>query len=185
VGRSFPCEVSFPTATASQLHSITHVTIDIIQMVWFLRPGSRKEKPFLLAKDEYPITATVNVSPSTEPQTATLPLPDPMVHGRYTSDHIRVRHALQLFFHRRWKKKVEWTTEVEIFHRDLGWEARGLKGVVEAVRGQEGDYWPEGENQLMAKKEGGSSKGKSSEEDGSNGKDSGETLVVETEKLKL
>jgi hypothetical protein len=155
-------------------------------MVWFLRPGSRKEKPFLLAKDEYPITATVNVSPSTEPQTATLPLPDPMVHGRYTSDHIRVRHALQLFFHRRWKKKVEWTTEVEIFHRDLGWEARGMKGIIEAVRGQEGDYWPEGKDQLIAKKDTTNLTGKSSEENGSDGKSSGETLVVETEKkLKL
>lgn len=75
---------------------------------------------------------------------------------------------------------------MEIFHRDLGWETRGVKGVVEAVRGQEGDYWPEGENQLIAKKEGGISTGKSSEDNGSNGKSSGDTLVEETqEKLKL
>ena len=143
-----------------------------------------KEKPTLLAKDEYPITATVTVQPSTDPQTVSLPLPDPMVHGRFSSDHIRVRHLLQLVFHRRWKKKVEWTTDVEIFHRDLEWEMRGVKGVIEAVRGQEGDYWPEGENQLLPKKDEKPSEGKSSEERTLNGKSEGEgRFVQQTDKL--
>jgi hypothetical protein len=36
---------------------------------------------------------------------------------------------------------------VEIFHRDVGWEARGVQGALEIVRGQEGDYLPEETNQ--------------------------------------
>ena len=100
-----------------------------------------KEKPILLAKDIYPITASVTVKPSSQPQRASLPLPDPIVHGRFTSEHLRVRHILQVTFHRRlFGKKVEWEGEVEIFHRDLGWETRGEQGILEIVRGQEGDY---------------------------------------------
>jgi len=107
-----------------------------------------------------------------------------MVHGRFSSDHIRVRHLLQLVFHRRWKKKVEWTTDVEIFHRDLEWEMRGIKGVIEVVRGQEGDYWPEGENQLLPKKqeklpEGKPPEGKPSEERSLNGKSGRENPFVQ------
>jgi hypothetical protein len=50
---------------------------------------------------------------------------------------------LQVTFHRRmFSKKFEWQTDVEIFHRDLGWEARGVKGILEVVRGQEGADWP-------------------------------------------
>lgn len=185
IGRSFPCEVSFPTATQSQLNSITQVTIDVLQVVWFLRPTNVKEKPSLLAKDEYPVTATVTVQPSIEPQIASLPLLDPMVHGRFSSEHVRVRHLLQIVFHRRWKKKVEWTTDVEIFHRDIGWEARGVKGVIEAVRGQEGDYWQEGKNQLLPKDQR-LPKGKSSEEKSLNEKVSEDTsLAQQTEKLQL
>lgn len=71
----------------------------------------------------------------------TLPLPDTIIHGRFSSDRLRVRHLLKVVFHRRWfEKKVEWEMEVEIFHRDLGWEARGVQGVLEVVRGQEGDF---------------------------------------------
>lgn len=39
---------------------------------------------------------------------------------------------------------------MEIYHRDLGWEARGVKGVIEVVRGQEGDYWPEAKDQVAS-----------------------------------
>jgi len=72
-----------------------------------------------------------------------MPLPDPTIHGHYSSDRLRVRHQLQVIFHRKWLgKKFEWEGEVEIFHRDIGWEARGVEGVEEIVRGQEGDYPP-------------------------------------------
>jgi len=134
-----------PKASPTQIHSITHITIDILQIVWFLRPTQHPEKPILLAKDIYPITPQVTVEPSTEPQRFSLPLPDPIIHGRFSSDRLRVRHILQVIFHRRWLgKKVEWEGEVEIFHRDLGWETRGVQGILEIVRGQEGDYWPDG-----------------------------------------
>jgi hypothetical protein len=97
----------------------------------------------LLAQDIYPIASTAGVQPSNDPQRATLPLPDPTIHGHYTSDRLRVRHRLQVTFHRKWRKKVQWEGDVEIFHRDVGWEARGIQGVMEIVRGQEGDYWPD------------------------------------------
>lgn len=81
---------------------------------------------------------------SNEPQRVTLLLPDPIIHGHFTSDHLRVRHELRIVFHRKWfGKKVEWSEEVEIFHRDVGWETRGEEGILEIVRGQEGDYWPD------------------------------------------
>ena len=141
--------MSLPTATPSQIHSITHITIDILQIVWFLRPTKQKEKPILLAKDIYPITAQVTVEPSTEPQRASLPLPDPIIHGRFSSERLRVRHILQVVFHRRWfEKKVEWEVDVEIFHRDLGWETRGVQGILEMVRGQEGEFWPNGKERF-------------------------------------
>ena len=143
-----------PTATSLELHSITHITIDILQIVWFLRPTEHKEKPILLAKDIYPVTATVTVEPSNEPQRVSLPLPDPMIHGRFSSDRLRVRHMLQVTFHRRWfAKKVEWEGDVEIFHRDLGWETRGVQGILEMVRGQEGEYWPDGNDRLLQNNE--------------------------------
>jgi hypothetical protein len=142
IGRSFPCEISFPAASESQLHSISHVDVDILQTVWFLNPTRNKVKPVLLSKDVYPITATAIAQPSTEPQRVTLPLPDPIIHGRFTSDHLRVRHELRAVFHRKWfGKKFEWREEVEIFHRDVGWETRGEQGILEIVRGQEGDYF--------------------------------------------
>ena len=110
-------------------------------MVWFLRPTRRKEHPQLLAKDIYPITAQVTVIPSTESQKASLPLPDPTIHGRFSSDNLRVRHLLQITFHRHWfGKKIEWEGDIEIFHRDIGWEARGVQGTLEIVRGQEQDF---------------------------------------------
>jgi hypothetical protein len=146
IGRSFPIEISFPDATPTQLQSITHITIDILQIVWFLRPTRHKEHPQLLAKDKYPITAQVTVIPSLEPQKASLPLPDPTIHGRFSSDHLRVRHLLQITFHRHWfGKKVEWEGDIEIFHRDIGWEARGIQGTLEVVRGQEQDFGNPGE----------------------------------------
>jgi hypothetical protein len=146
IGRSFPCEISFPMATSSQLHSITHITVVILQMVWFLQPTRVKERPRLLAKDVYPVTQVGQLEASIEPQRVSLPLPDPIIHGRYTSDVLRVRHGLQIVFHRRWLgKKVEWVGDVEIFHRDVGWETRGMDGVLEIVRGQEGDFGPLGE----------------------------------------
>ena len=145
IGRSFPIDISFPTATAAQLNSIAKITVDIVQIVWFLRPRCNKVRPSLLAKDEYKITRLETVLPSNEPQRATLPLPDPIIHGRFTSDRLRVRHSLEVTFHRkRFGKKFTWEGEVEIFHRDVGWEARGVEGIVETVRGQEGDYWPDG-----------------------------------------
>jgi hypothetical protein len=148
IGRSFPCEISFPAATTTQLHSITHITVDVLQQVWFLRPRENKTKPYLLAKDIYPITSTVTVQPSTTPQRVSLPLPDPTIHGHFTSPYLRVRHSLHVVFHRRWLgRKVEWEGEVEIFHRDVGWEARGVQGALEIVRGQEGDYSPDEANQ--------------------------------------
>src|SRR5271156_5474825 len=56
---------------------------------------------------------------------------------------------LKINFHKRWfGKKIEWEDEVEIFHRDLEWEARGVQGTIEIVRGQEGEYWPEGKDQV-------------------------------------
>lgn len=80
-----------------------------------------------------------------------LPLPDPIIHGRFSSNRLCVRHKLQIIFHRRWfVKKIEWEEDVEIYHRDLGWEARGVKGVIEVVRGQEGDYWPEAKDQVAS-----------------------------------
>lgn len=143
IGRSFPCEVSIPTASLSQLHSFTHISIDILQLVWFLRPGQDKVKPELLAQDIYPITSTASIQPSSDPQRVTLPLPDPIIHGRFTSPHLRVRHQLRITFHRKWLgRKIEWLGDVEIFHRDVGWEARGIQGVQEVVRGQEEDYPP-------------------------------------------
>ena len=115
-------------------------------MVWFLRPTEHKERPTQLAKDIYRITSTGNLEPSNEPQRVSLPLPDPIIHGRFSSDRLRVRHLLKIVFHRRWfGKKIEWEGEVEIFHRDLGWEARGVEGVLEIVRGQEGDFTAEGD----------------------------------------
>jgi hypothetical protein len=144
--------VSFPAATASQLQSITQITIDILQIVWFLRPTESKEHPQLLAKDIYPITAQVTVQPSIEPIKASLPLPDPIIHGRFSSDNLRVRHLLQIEFHRRWfGKKVEWEGDVEIFHRDIGWEARGVKGTLEIVRGQEGETFLTDDDDLDTK----------------------------------
>jgi hypothetical protein len=125
------------------LNSISNITIDLYQIVWFLRPTKQKVKPELLAKDEYPITTTATVQPSNQVQRAELPLPDPLIHGRFTSDRLRVRHSIQVTFHRKWfAKKVIWDGDVEIFHRDVGWEARGVQGIMEIVRGQEGDYWP-------------------------------------------
>ena len=141
-------------ASPSQLHSISHITIDILQIVWFLRPTRYMEKPTLLAKDIYPITAQVTVEPSTEPQRVLLPLPDPIIHGRFSSERLRVRHILRVTFHRKWfGKKVEWDGDVEIFHRDLGWETRGLQGSLEIVRGQEGDFWPDKKEQILQSQE--------------------------------
>jgi|SRR5579859_6963190 len=145
MGRSFPCEVSFPNAGPSQLHSITHIEVNIWQIVWFLSRTDNPNKPRLLAKDSYPITATAELQPSTNPVRVSLPLPDPIIHGRFTSSRLRVRHQLQIIFHRKWfLKNVTWEGEVEIFHRDVGWESRGIQGVMETVRGQEGDFWPDG-----------------------------------------
>jgi len=143
VGRYFPCEISFPTASPSQLHSISHIEVDLLQLAWFMKPRPNHTKPELLAKDIYSVTKPESIHASVEPLTVRLPLPDPIIHGRFTSDHLRVRHQLRIVFHRKWfGKKVEWTEEVEIFHRDLGWESRGTQGVIEVVRGQEGDYFP-------------------------------------------
>ena len=35
---------------------------------------------------------------------------------------------------------MEWEGDIEIFHRDIGWEARGVQGTLEIVRGQEQDF---------------------------------------------
>jgi len=152
-GRKFPCEISFPMATLSQVNSITQINIDILQTVRFLRPSKMGPKKLTqLAMNVYPITptATLELPSTTDPQVLTLPLPDPTIHGRFTSDHLRVRHQLRIIFHRKWfTKKLEWTDEVEIFHRDVGWETRGEKGVLEMVRG-EGDYWPMSDNKLLS-----------------------------------
>jgi hypothetical protein len=150
IGRSFPCEISFPMATPAQLHSITHISVTILQIVWFLVPTGDKVHPQLLAKDVYPVTVLAQVRPSIDPQPAQLPLPDPAIHGRYSSEHLRVRHALKLSFHRRWGRKFEWEEEVEIFHRDLGWELKGVKGILEVVRGEEGDDWTVGEEEMLS-----------------------------------
>ena len=92
------------------------------------------------------------MEPSNEPRRASLLLPDPMIHGRFSSDRLRVRHMLQITFHRRWfAKKVNWEGDVEIFHRDLGWETRGVQGVLEIVRGQEGEYWADAKDQILSK----------------------------------
>jgi hypothetical protein len=141
IGRSFPCEISFPTASQTQLSSVSHIDVDLLQSVWFLKPSANKSRPTLLTKDVYPVTSLAVSNASNDPQRVSLPLPDPIIHGHFTSDYLRVRHELRVVFHRKWfGKKFEWTEEVEIFHRDLGWESRGEQGTLEIVRGQEGDY---------------------------------------------
>jgi hypothetical protein len=142
IGRYFPCEISFPTATARQLSSIGRIEVDILQFVWFTTPSNSVQRLTQLAKDVYPITWTETIEEATiKPQSVSLSLADANIHGRFTSDYLRVRHQLRIVFHRKWfAKKFEWTGEVEIFHRDVGWETRGESGVLEIVRGQEGDY---------------------------------------------